>query len=78
MVTFVLAVEITPERAAGIDHPCADDLLARYDAPFLAHIAGLASKNLTIEAGECQLAKRAYAHEMKVRQPTLVSTNKAI
>jgi hypothetical protein len=76
MVTVVLTIEIKPERAPGIDHPCAaGDLLARYDAPFVAHIAGLASKPLIIEASKCQLAERAY--EMTVHQPTFLSTKKA-
>jgi hypothetical protein len=79
MVTVVLTIEVKPERAAGIDHRRAgNDLLARYDAPFLAHIAGLASKSLIFDASECQLAKRAYAYDIKVCQPTLLSTNKAI
>ena len=60
MVRIVLTIE-TNESRAGTDHPsCASDILASFDAPFVAHIAGLASNSPMLDTRDRQQAKRMY------------------
>ena len=60
MVRIVLTIEKNADRA-GMDHPCsANDVLARFDAPFVAHIAGLASNSPMLDTRDRQRAKQMY------------------
>jgi hypothetical protein len=61
MTRIVLTIELNANSGAGMSQPCSeDDLLALFDAPFMAHIAGLAARSRTIDASEFQLAARMY------------------